>query len=153
MRKAIRSLWVVVLALASTVALAVAWTTATAVQLLATALIMGGTGNPLSTPPDDPVTYINPYMNNAINGYINPGAAAGTGTGGTGIAGVGPGDDRYAVITPEQFFPVAGTMTFDDSVVIGRREHQQLPARNRMSVQQGRAPQPGGTREPADRRR
>ena len=120
MRIAIRSLWVVVLALASTVALAVAWTTATAVQLLATALIMGGTGHPLSTPPDDPVAYINPYMSNAINGYINPGAAAGTGTGGTGIAGVAPGDDRYAVITPEEFFPVSGSMTFDDSVRIGR---------------------------------
>jgi hypothetical protein len=120
MRVALRSLWVVVLALASTVALAVAWTTATAVQLVATALIMGGTGHPLSTPPDDPLTFIDPYMDNAIMGYINPGAAAGTGTGGAGIAGVGPDDDRYAVITPEQFFPVAGSQTFDDSVAVGR---------------------------------
>jgi hypothetical protein len=120
MRVALRSLWVVVLALASAVGLVVAWTTTTAVQLVATALIMGGTGHPLSTPPDDPLTFINPYMNNAVLGYINPGAAAGTGTGGAGIAGVGPGDDRYAVITPEQFFPVAGSQTFDDSVAIGR---------------------------------
>ena len=66
------------------------------------------------------MTFIDPYLNNAINGYINPGAAAGTGTGGAGIPGVGPGDLRYAIVTPEQFFPVSGLMTFDDSVAIGR---------------------------------
>lgn len=119
-RKFGRSLVAVVLALFGTVVLAVAWTAATAVQLAATALIMGGTGHPLSTPGDDPISYINPYMNNAVNGFINLAAATPTGTGGDPIAGVDPGDDRYAVITPEQFFPVVGTMTFDNSVALGR---------------------------------
>jgi hypothetical protein len=118
MRGMIRSLGVVGLALLSVVGLVIAWTAATVVQLTATALIMGGTGHPLSTPPDDPVGYISPYMSNAINGFINP-AFASTGPGGTPIDKVATGDDRYAVITPEQFFPVSGMMTFDSSVTSG----------------------------------
>ena len=118
MRGMIRSLGVVGMALLSVVGLVMAWTAATVVQLTATALIMGGTGNPLSSPPDDPVGYVSPYMSNAINGFINP-AFATTGPGGTPIDEVGPGDDRYAVITPEQFFPVSGSMTFDASVTAG----------------------------------
>ena len=118
MRGMIRSLGVVGLALLSVVGLIIAWTGATVVQLTATALIMGGTGHPLSSPPDDPVGYVNPYMSNAINGFINP-AFASTGPGGTPIDEVGTDDDRYAVITPEQFFPVAGSMTFDASVAAG----------------------------------
>lgn len=120
LRRVRRSFVAVGLSFFGTVVLAVAWTAATAVQLAATALIMGGTGQPLSTPGDDPVSYINPYMNNAVNGFINVAAATPTGTGGDVIAGVDPGDDRYAIITPEQFFPVAGSMTFDRSVAIGR---------------------------------
>lgn len=120
MRRFGRSVVAVVLALFGTVLLAVAWTAATAVQLAATALIMGGTGHPLSTPGDDPISYINPYMSNAVNGFINLAAARPTGTGNAPIADVDPGDDRYAVITPEEFFPVAGAMTFDNSVAIGR---------------------------------
>ena len=58
-------------------------------------------------------------MSNAVTGYINPAAEAPTGTGGDPIESVADGDDRYAVITPEQFFPVFGSMTFDDSVVAG----------------------------------
>ncbi|MGE2723443.1 PE-PPE domain-containing protein [Mycolicibacterium pulveris] len=116
----IRKVVAVVLGFFGTVVLAVAWTAATAVQLAATALIMGGTGHPLSTPGDDPVSYINPYMNNAVNGFINLAAARPTGTGGDPIGTVASDDDRYAVITPEQFFPVAGSMTFDRSVAAGR---------------------------------
>lgn len=119
MRVFVRSVAAVCLAVLSTVVLVVAWTAATAVQLAATALIMGGTQHPLSTPPDDPVGYINPYMANAVNGFINPAAAAPTGTGNPAIASVGPDDSWYAVITPEQFFPLFGSMTFDDSVDAG----------------------------------
>lgn len=111
MRGMIRSLSVVGLALLSVVGLMIAWTGATIVQLTATALIMGGTGHPLSSPPDDAVGYISPYMSNAINGFINPAFAP--------IDEVGTDDDRYAVITPEQFFPVSGSMTFDASVAAG----------------------------------
>ncbi|MCV7041170.1 PE-PPE domain-containing protein [Mycolicibacterium moriokaense] len=118
MRGMVRSLGGVGLALLSVVGLAVAWTATTIVQLTATALIMGGTGHPLSTPPD-PLTYINPYMSNAVTGFINPASAAPTGTGGEPIDGVGDNEDRYAIITPEQFFPVAGSTTFDRSVAAG----------------------------------
>ena len=119
MRVIMRSLGATCLALLSAIALVLAWTTTTAVQLAATALIMGGTDHPLSSPADDPVSFINPYMSNAVNGYINPASEAPTGTGGDPIESVGDGDDRYAVITPEQFFPIFGSMTFDDSVVAG----------------------------------
>ena len=119
MRVIMRSLGATCLALLSAIALVLAWTTATAVQLAATALIMGGTDHPLSSPDDDPVSFINPYMSNAVSGFINPAAAAPTGTGGDPIASVAPNDDRYAVITPEKFFPVFGLMTFDASVAAG----------------------------------
>ncbi|WP_235848128.1 PE-PPE domain-containing protein [Mycolicibacterium holsaticum] len=120
LRRVRRSFVAAGLALFGTVVLAVAWTAATGVQLAATALIMGGTGHSLGTPGDDPVSFVNPYMDNAIDGFINPAAARPTGTGGEPLAGVGAGDDRYAVITPEDFFPLAGSMTFDRSVAIGR---------------------------------
>ncbi|HEX2214643.1 MAG TPA: PE-PPE domain-containing protein, partial [Mycobacterium sp.] len=119
MRVFVRSVAAVCLALLGTVVLVVAWTAATAVQLAATALIMGGSFHPLSTPPDDPVGYINPYMANAVNGFINPAAALPSGTGNPGIASVGPADAWYAVITPEEFFPIFGSMTLDDSVQAG----------------------------------
>jgi PE-PPE domain len=101
-----RSLWVALLALLGAVVLAFSWATATAVQLLATtALIMGGTNHPLSTPPD-PIEFVTGYMADAEDNYIDP-------------------DDtqdmnRVAVIYPAQFFPVFGSMTFDDSVQAGR---------------------------------
>ncbi len=119
MRVIMRSLGATCLALLSAIALVLAWTTATAVQLAATALIMGGTDHPLSSPDDDPVSFINPYMSNAVTGFINPAAAAPTGTGGDPIASVAALDDRYAVITPEKFFPIFGLMTFDASVAAG----------------------------------
>jgi PE-PPE domain len=119
MRSMLRSLGAMVIAVLSAITLVVAATMSTAVQLAATALIMGGTGHPLSTPPDDPVTYINPYMANAVNGFINKAAAAPTGTGLAPIGVVADGDRRYAVITPEEFFPVSGSGTFDPSVAAG----------------------------------
>ncbi|OBK75380.1 PE-PPE domain-containing protein [Mycobacterium sp. 1164985.4] len=107
-----------VLALLGAVALVVAWTTATAVQLAASALIMGGTDHPLSTPPDDPF-YVNQYLNNAVKGFINPASQAPTGTDGEPIDSVGGGDSVYAVIYPAEFFPVFGSKTFDASVAEG----------------------------------
>ncbi len=105
MKAIARSLVVVFVALIAVPALAVSYTIATAVQLLATtALIMGGTGHPLG-PPDDN-TFVSMYMSQAVNNFIVP-------------AGAGPVDNRVAVITPEQFFPVSGTTTFDDSVAEG----------------------------------
>ena len=72
MKAIARSLVVILVALIAVPALAVSVTITTAVQLLATtALIMGGTQHPLSTPPD-PV-FINPYMGHAVNNYITPG--------------------------------------------------------------------------------
>ncbi|WP_286149285.1 PE-PPE domain-containing protein [Mycobacterium sp. IS-1496] len=78
------------------------------VQLLATtALIMGGTDHPLSTPPDS-IAFVDGYMDDAVDNYIDP----------------DPNTDlsinKVAVITPEQFFPAFGSMTFDDSVQEGR---------------------------------
>ena len=70
-----RSLGATCLALLSAIALVVAWTTTTAVQLAATALIMGGTGHPLSCRPDDPGASSSPYMDNAVTVFINPAAA------------------------------------------------------------------------------
>ena len=108
MKAIARSLVVIFAALIAVPALAVTYTITTAVQLLAaTALIMGGTQHPLSTPPDDPTGFIAPYMNQAVNNFIVP-------------AGAGPVDNRVAVIYPAEFFPVFGSTTFDDSVEDGQ---------------------------------
>jgi hypothetical protein len=119
-----RSLWVALLALLGAVVLAFSWTTATAVQLLATtALIMGGTNHPLSTPPD-PIDFVTGYMADAEDNYIDP-------------------DDtqdmnRVAVIYPAQFFPVSGSTTFDDSVQAGRNNlHSCLRGQVRCSFNSG----------------
>jgi hypothetical protein len=119
MRLLLRSLSATLLALLSVIVLAVSWTATTAVQLAATALIMGGTEHPLSTPPDDPITYINPYLSNVVDGFINAAAVAPTGTGLGPIESVGDADRRYAVITPEEFAPLFGSRTFDQSVAVG----------------------------------
>ncbi len=74
------------------------------VALTATALIMGGTGHPLSTPQDSP-EFINSYTTDANNDYIVL----------TGFCGAGSCTPT-AVSTPEQFMPVSGAMPFDQSV-------------------------------------
>ncbi|OBF90787.1 hypothetical protein A5790_16360 [Mycobacterium sp. 852002-51152_SCH6134967] len=103
-----------VLALFAAIAVAVAWTTATAVQLAASALIMGGTEHPLTSPPDDPA-YISQYLSNAVLGFINP--ASGTATTSPGVPPIDDVDGNvYAVVYPAAFFPVFGSKTFDDSV-------------------------------------
>ncbi|HKV21630.1 MAG TPA: PE-PPE domain-containing protein, partial [Mycobacterium sp.] len=75
------------------------------VALTATALIMGGTGHPLSTPQDTP-EFINGYTTDANNDYIVL----------TGFCGEGAACTPTAVSTPEQFMPVSGVMPFDQSV-------------------------------------
>jgi hypothetical protein len=104
-RRLIRSLGVFVLSLASTVVLAGTQTMTPLVALTATALIMGGTGHPLSTPQDTP-EFINSYTANANDNYILL----------TGFCGDSGSCTPTAVSTPEQFLPVAGTMPFDQSV-------------------------------------
>jgi hypothetical protein len=117
MRGTIRSLGVVGLALLSVVGLVVSWTAATVVQLTATALIMGGTDHPLSATGDDR-NYVESYLDNAVNLFINPAAESPSESG--PIEGVNPGDRVYAVTYPAEFFPVFGSRTFDSSVDAGR---------------------------------
>ncbi|WP_142386859.1 PE-PPE domain-containing protein [Mycobacterium hubeiense] len=106
MRRTLRSLSVVLLAVAGTVALGVSTAMTAAVQLLATtALIMGGAAHPMSTPPDS-LDFVTGYMADAEDHYIDPGDTQNI--------------NRVAVIYPAQFFPVFGTTTFDDSVAAGR---------------------------------
>ncbi|WP_026356996.1 PE-PPE domain-containing protein [Mycobacterium sp. 141] len=71
------------------------------------ALIMGGTGHPLSPPQDSP-QFIDSCTDNATNNYIVL-------TGYCGPESCTP----TAVSTPEQFMPVSGTMPFDESVAQG----------------------------------
>ncbi len=104
MRRLIRSFGVIVLSVAATVLLAGTQSMTPLVALTATALIMGGTGHPLSTPQDSP-EFINSYTNDANNDYIVL----------TGFCGA-DSCTPTAVSTPEQFMPVSGTMPFDQSV-------------------------------------
>ena len=97
MRVIARSLGVALLAVLGAVAISVSWTLTTAVQLLATtALVMSGTFVP-DPPPD--------YVDGAVMKYIIP--------------ALGAPDDVVAVHTPEQFWPIFGTLTFDQSVAEG----------------------------------
>jgi hypothetical protein len=99
MRATARSLWVGLLALLGAVVVTISWTMTTAVQLQATtALIMGGTDNP-----DPDATYIADITQR----YLNP------------FADLPYDPPPVGVHTPEQFFPVFGSQTFDDSVAEG----------------------------------
>ena len=114
MRVIARSLCVAFVALIGAIGLALAWTTTTAIQLLATtALIMGGTDHPLIGPKDSP-SFVTDYLDKAVTLYIDPSAAAGNGT-------AGSVDKVVAVYTPEEFFPVFGSLPFNESVEIGRQ--------------------------------
>ena len=104
MKAIARSLVVILVALIAVPALVVSVTITTAVQLLATTvLIMGGTQHPLSFPTDSD-DFVNGYFNQARDNYIIPGNNPEEPVG------------TYAVIYPAEFFPVFGTTTFDDSV-------------------------------------
>src|SRR5262245_44887444 len=99
MRKIIRSLSIGFVAFVGAVILGISWTMTTAIQLQATtALIMGGTWHP------DPNAA---YIADVSQRYINP------------FADLPYDPPALAVHTPEEFFPVAGSLTFDDSVAGG----------------------------------
>lgn len=80
-----------------------------AYRLSATALFMGGTGQPLIIPPDTP-EFISSYVNKMNTDFV---ATTGLCTGGD------PGCTLIAVYTPEQLRPLIGDMTFDESAAIG----------------------------------
>jgi hypothetical protein len=118
MRIAVRATAVGVLAFAVAVMLGLtSMTSLLAVTSVAatTALIMGGSGDPLSTPKDT-IEFIQGYMNMTVDNYIAP---ASTATPATGIP-QGP-YNQVAVITPAQFAnsPNSGELTFDQSVAEG----------------------------------
>jgi PE-PPE domain len=114
MRVTIRTTGVVISALVGTVLLALPSTTTSVFTLTAaTALIMGGSGHPLSTPPDA-TSFVQQYMGMAVDNYIAPSSTA------TPATGVPTGQyNQVAVITPAQFAPEHGTLTFDQSVAEG----------------------------------
>lgn len=110
MKALARSLVVVMVALIAVPALVVTTAVTTAVQLLATTvLVLGGTGHSLA-PGDDPV-YVGDYMGWAMNHFIDTDANL----------HADPGHDygEYGVVYPAEFFPVSGTTTFEDSVAHG----------------------------------
>jgi hypothetical protein len=105
-----RSLIMIFVALIAVPTLAVTQTVTTAAQLLlasTTALILGGTQHPLSSPTDGPA-FVNNYFSQATGNYIVPGGNPG-------------GATTYAVIYPAEFAPVFGTTTFDNSVAAGQQ--------------------------------
>ncbi len=117
MRSFVRLLIAVLVTLVGVVPLAVSYTLATAVQLLATTVfILGGTGHPLVVDGETLETpYARDYGTTLLNNYIVP----------SGVVREDPTDpDDYnlvAVYSPEEFFPVSGSMTFDDSVEAGQK--------------------------------
>src|SRR5690349_13848031 len=75
-----------------------------------TALIMGGTGNPLSTEKDT-LAYVQNYLGWTVDNYIAP----------SGVA-TPPAGEEYnpvAVVTPEEWAPQHGTLSLNQSVAIG----------------------------------
>src|SRR5690349_3968645 len=87
----IRSLLLAIIALAATLVIATVPGVAPQVALLATtAIIMGGAGHPLSTPPDS-LTWVEAYTNNRMDNYVNQSPLPGAST-----------DNVLVVITPEQ---------------------------------------------------
>ena len=109
MRSAVRSTAVALLSVVGGICLAVWSTVATAMKLVAaTVLIMGGTDHPLAVPPDTQ-TFVNNYVAGAQDNYLGPG----------GFCPVSGCGTVVAVVTPEQFAPVYGSTTFDQSVAQG----------------------------------
>jgi PE-PPE domain len=117
MRLAIR---VTLVGILTAVAVGVMMLTSTMVSLLTvtavaatTALIMGGTGDPLSTEKDT-LPYVQQYLGMAVNNYITPSSTA------TPTTGIPQGPyNAVAVITPEEWAPQTGNLTLDQSIAIG----------------------------------
>jgi PE-PPE domain len=112
MRLVVRAIVVGLLAVAAAVLLAVSQTLVSMVMLTTTLFAIGGTGHPLSVPPDSP-TFVKDYVGSANNFYAAPsGLCGGVGT---------PCSPTVGIVTPEQLFPLAGTMTLDQSVALGQQ--------------------------------
>lgn len=75
-----------------------------------TALIMGGTLHPLLGEPD---AFVNGYLADSLDRYIAPTGAA------RGDSGAPDGYQTLALATPEQFWPIFGDLSFDESVSAG----------------------------------
>lgn len=116
MRLAARSTAVAIAALAAFLSVVLMTTTTAAFKLLltgTTVLVMGGTGHSLS-PAEDTNEYVQSYVDSAVGNYVDPASTLGTGIPSGPYNGV-------AVITPEQSAPNYGTLTFDQSVALGRQ--------------------------------
>jgi PE-PPE domain len=122
MKAKLRSLVLAVLALAATAVIATVPGVAPQVALLATtALIMGGAGHPLGTPPDSPY-FVDQYTSNRLTNYVNQ----------SGFTGSSGPDNTVVVITPEArilgfgfdpSFTFRGIFDgpFDKAVAVGQR--------------------------------
>ncbi|BBY57349.1 PE-PPE domain-containing protein [Mycolicibacterium sarraceniae] len=115
MRLAARSTAAAVAALAVFLSVVLATTPTAALKLVltgTTVLVLGGTGHSLS-PTEDTNEFVQNYTS-AVGNYVDPASALGTGIPSGPYNSVG-------VITPEQFAPNTGTLTFDQSVALGRQ--------------------------------
>lgn len=111
---AVRTAGLSVLVLVAAVLLAMGSSIVTVTAVAATtALIMGGTGDPLSTPKDT-LPFIQQYTGMAVDQYITPSSALATGI------PSGP-YNAVAVITPAEWAPQTGTLTLGQSVALGRQ--------------------------------
>ncbi|NTY57969.1 PE-PPE domain-containing protein [Mycolicibacterium sphagni] len=116
MRLAARSTAVGIAALAAFLSVVLMTTTTAALKLLltgTTVLVMGGTGHSLS-PAEDTNAFVENYIASAVGNYVAPASTLGTGVPSGPYNGV-------AVVTPEQFAPDTGTLTFDQSVALGQQ--------------------------------
>jgi PE-PPE domain len=113
MRRVVRAIVVGLFAVAAVLLLAFSQTLVSMVMLTTTTLFaIGGTGHPLSIPPDSP-TFVTDYVGGANMFYAAPsGLCGGVGT---------PCSPAVGVVTPEQAFPVTGTMTWNQSVAQGQQ--------------------------------
>lgn len=111
---AVRTAGLSVLVLVAAVLLAMGSSIVTVTAVAATtALIMGGTGDPLSTPKDT-LPFIQQYTGMAVDQYITPSSTLATGI------PSGP-YNAVAVITPAEWAPQTGTLTLGQSVALGRQ--------------------------------
>jgi hypothetical protein len=81
-----------------------------------TVLVMGGAGDPLSTPPDT-IQYVHEYTGAAVNNFVSPSSTA---THPTGIPAAPY--NVVAVITPEEDAPQTGTLSLQESVAKGLQD-------------------------------
>ncbi len=114
-RKSARSLTLVIGAVFGVLAIGWSVTLSSAVQLLAaTVLVMGGTQHPLVDADGnwaEDTDFVSGYADDAIRVYVAP-----SGIGGSSDPA---GYTAVAVHTPEEFAPLYGTLTFDESVDAG----------------------------------